>query len=196
MTDRPPSPSEPASYFSDRCGRSIEVQRDTFVPCGLKLGHDGDCEPVKLGAQSVSEPVRPAAQPALDREAARLAEAKSVMRGYLGECRHGPPMCMRCASRTVLDALSAMQERAEQAERDRDVARSYSDVDTEAAVAAFARAMAAERRVEGLQAQLAEAMDLLNRYPVPDGRPQLKYRKLVKLVAASAEAGDAGEAAT
>lgn len=44
-----------AAYFTDRCGASVKIKRDTNVPCGLKLGHDGPHEPMKMGAQTVTE---------------------------------------------------------------------------------------------------------------------------------------------
>ena len=52
-------PSEPAGvrredYFSDRCGKHVEVLINTFVPCGEKLGHSGPCKPITLGAQTVA----------------------------------------------------------------------------------------------------------------------------------------------
>jgi len=34
-----------SAYFSDRCSKSVEIKRDTFSICQLKLGHEGPCQP-------------------------------------------------------------------------------------------------------------------------------------------------------
>lgn len=35
----------PQAYFTDRCPILVETARDTFVGCGLKIGHEGPHKP-------------------------------------------------------------------------------------------------------------------------------------------------------
>lgn len=47
------------AYFTDRCGKTCEVTRlmghPMGLPCGLKIGHDGECAPIELPTQTIGE---------------------------------------------------------------------------------------------------------------------------------------------
>jgi hypothetical protein len=44
-----------SSYFSNICGRAVQVAPDTYSMCGFSNGHEGDCEPLTVGKQTTSE---------------------------------------------------------------------------------------------------------------------------------------------
>ena len=49
-----PSAATSGYLATDRCLVGVEVKRDTFVPCKLKCGHEGDHEPAEFGEQTTS----------------------------------------------------------------------------------------------------------------------------------------------